>query len=196
MWLQLDDEHVTCFSDWLAGFLAFWGKRRYWSHFAKWAPRRKLRSPTSPSTRGWPWSWSPASTCSATSRPWKPWGKNLYPPFLILNESLQVPLVKTNITLTNPLNIALRVPLVKPKIKVWIHDDLWTLPIFFEAFGWHFLSVFYFNWNCFVAFNTCVAQLFRTNRSITCHSPIGEPLSLALENVAILWWAPHQRIGG
>ena len=28
------------------------------------------------------------------------------------------------------------------------------------------------------------------------HSPIGEPLSLALENVAILWWAPHQRIGG
>ena len=25
---------------------------------------------------------------------------------------------------------------------------------------------------------------------------VGEPLSLALENVAILWWAPHQRIGG
>ena len=58
-----DDEHVTCFSDWLAGFLWLRGKRRYWSHLARWEPRRKSRSPTSRSTPGWPWSWSPASTC-------------------------------------------------------------------------------------------------------------------------------------
>ena len=32
-------------------------------------------------------------------------------------------------------------------------------------------------------------ELRRDNQKRVEHSPIGDPLSLALENVAILWWA-------